>query len=279
VGFRLLRLRTPTLPGQVNSYLIGHRQAVMVDPGTDIPGELDRLRERIWRLLGSGSELRMLLLTHHHRDHAAGASRLSEELHVPVAAHPLSLELLPRSCRPRWSLPLRDGARLSLEPGLDLEVLHTPGHAAGHLCLFEPRRRVLLCGDMVAGRGTILVDPEEGEMSSYLSSLERLASLEPELLLPGHGPPRTGGARVIGELIAHRRWREQRVLGSLRASPSPATSVARQAYQEILAGGASQSLWFLHWALAYRATLAHLIKLEADGLARRCGADCWALAQ
>lgn len=115
-------------------------------------------------------------------------------------------------------------------------------------------------------------------MIRYLFSLERLASLEPELLLPGHGPPRTGAAQVIRELIAHRRWREQRVLDALRASPCPATEVTRQAYQEVLAGGAGQSLWFLHWALAYRSTLAHLIKLEADGLARRCGADGWALA-
>ena len=143
-NFWRVPLRTPGLPGRVNSYLVGDREIVLVDPGSDFAGELERLRGRLWELLGRGGQLRMVLLTHHHHDHVAGALRLADELGVPVAAHPATLEKLPPSRRRRWLRPLEHGARLELSPSLELELLHTPGHAAGHLCLFEPRRRVLL---------------------------------------------------------------------------------------------------------------------------------------
>lgn len=251
-------LRTPTLPPATHTtcHLLGHERALLVDPGSPYPGELARLRPTLHRLLGSGGALASILLTHHHRDHTGGALELARELRIPVAAHAETLARVPLGGVER--LALAEGTRLELEPGLALEVLHTPGHAPGHLCLFEPRARVLLGGDMVPGIGTTLVAPPEGEMTAYLASLERLRALDPALILPAHGPPIEGGAQAIERLITHRRWREQRVADALRLEPRDALAIALEAYAELAPWQAG---------LALRSTLAHLAKLEHEGVA------------
>jgi glyoxylase-like metal-dependent hydrolase (beta-lactamase superfamily II) len=255
-------LRTPTLPPATHTtcYLLGHEQAILVDPGSPYPGELARLRPTLHRLLGSGGGLAAILLTHHHRDHAGGALELARELRIPVAAHAETLSRVPLPGVER--LALDEGARLELAPGLALEVLHTPGHAPGHLCLFEPGERVLLGGDMVPGIGTTLVEPPEGELAAYLASLERLRALDPALILPAHGPPIEEGAAAIGRLIEHRRWREQRVADALRVEPRDPLAIAREAYAELAPWQAG---------LALRSTLAHLAKLAHEGRAIRDG--------
>ncbi len=257
-------LRSATLPPATHTtcYLLGREQAIVVDPGSAYPGELARLRPAIHRLLGSGGALAAILLTHHHRDHVAGAATLALELRVPVIAHERTLARLALvGVRTR---ALGEGAQLALEPELALEVLHTPGHAPGHLCLFEPRERVLLGGDMVPGLGTTLVDPGagEGDLATYLASLERLRALEPALILPAHGPPLAEGEAAIRRLIMHRLWREHRVEGALRLEPRDALALAREAYAEL-------APWQI--GLALRSTLAHLEKLEREGRAAREG--------
>ena len=124
----------------------------------------------------------------------------------------------------------------------------------------------MVAGDMVAGVGTILVEPSEGDMRAYLASLERMKALKPTRLLPAHGPVIAEPADRLDFYVQHRLWREQRVLLAL-ADHGPATSAAlvRHAYADVPAA--------VH-PLAERSLVAHLVKLEGDGHAGRDG-DTW----
>jgi glyoxylase-like metal-dependent hydrolase (beta-lactamase superfamily II) len=251
-----------------NCYVIGHREALVVDPGSAYPKELERLRRVLWRLRGQGGRVEAVFLTHHHKDHTGGALTLCKELDAPLAGHPdtLSRLLLPGT-RPDL-LGVWEGHRFHCD-GLELDCIPTPGHTPGHLCLFEVRRRVLLTGDMVPGVGTTLVAPPEGDMAVYLESLRRLLNLRPRELLPAHGPPVRGdGEAAIRRLIAHRLWREQRILDAVAGGEERHLgTVTRLAYDDV-------PPWVA--PLAARSAEAHLLKLEREGRVRRTRQDTWA---
>ena len=144
-------------------------------------------------------------------------------------------------------------------------AVFTPGHAEGHLC-FDVGGATI-AGDMVAGIGTILIDPSEGDMTLYLASLERLLARSRDapatILLPAHGPPIVDGPNKLREYLAHRRMREQRVVDALVAAPSSSV-------EELVARAYSDTPRVL-WALAERSLLAHLEKLGREGRARGVG--------
>ena len=138
-------------------------------------------------------------------------------------------------------------------------AVFTPGHAEGHLC-FEVGAATI-AGDMVAGVGTILIDPSEGDMALYLASLERLLARPAAMLLPAHGPAIPDGPAKLREYLAHRRMREDRVVAALPARSTGATldELVAQAYSDT-----PRALW----PLAERSLRAHLDKLVRDGRAR-----------
>ncbi|MBW2533703.1 MAG: MBL fold metallo-hydrolase [Deltaproteobacteria bacterium] len=255
-GFSRIPLRTPTLPPaqHTNCYIVGHEEALVVDPGSPFPGAIARLLRILWRLRGRGGRVAAVLVTHHHADHHGGATAIARALDAPVAAHRETLLRL-RLCGVQ-RIEVEEGHRFEADPGLELTCLHCPGHAPGHLCLSEPGRRVLIVGDMVPGVGTTLVAPPDGDMSAYLASLERLAALQPRLLLPAHGPPLDQGADAILRLVTHRLWREQRIIDALTRGPLDLWAVTREAYADL-------PPWLL--GLATRSTRAHLDKLHREG--------------
>lgn len=265
VFYRSLPLRTLTLPpaSHTNCYVLGHRDALVVDPGTPFRGELQRLRSKLWRIRGSGGTFQAVFLTHHHSDHVASAQQLADELTVPIAAHPGTLARLPLAGP---TVEIDDQHRFVIDQTVEVVSLHTPGHAPGHLCLFEPRRRYLLSGDMIPGGGTTLIRPSDGDMAIYLASLRRLAALEPSCILPAHGPVVRDGTAAVNRLIDHRLWREQRVLRALSSHPQDLPAVTARAYAEVSP---------LLWPLTRLSTLSHLHKLQRDGRATSCDGDRW----
>ncbi|MBW2734270.1 MAG: MBL fold metallo-hydrolase [Deltaproteobacteria bacterium] len=260
-GYLPLHLRAPSLPpgDHVVSTIVGEQQALVVDPGSPFPAEQRRLERLLYRLLGAGGSLQGVLLTHHHRDHVGGALALATRFALPVFAHAETHARVPLGGVTR--IMLDNEEVLNIDGGRrTLRVLHTPGHALGHLCLFEERTGVLLSGDMVLGRGTTLIDPDQGHMGDYLRSLRRLAALHPKIVLPGHGGMVCHGEAAIHRLIAHRVARERRVLMTLREAKAPLTAlgVAREAYRELSPLLAS---------LALRSTCSHLLELRRQGSA------------
>jgi ribonuclease/clavin/mitogillin len=208
-------LHTPTLPPatHTNCVLVGREQALIVDPASPYPEEQERLRALLESRMEAGVTVSRIVLTHHHQDHVGGVEALREAFDVPVAAHAQTAELL--KGRVRVDEFLADGDRIPLGSGRMLHVLHTPGHAPGHLVLHSEEGGWMIAGDMVAGRGTIVIDPPEGDMIAYLAQLARMRDLDPRMLVPSHGPMILSACAMLQKLIDHRAWREGVILDAL----------------------------------------------------------------
>lgn len=256
-GIVLHPMRTEPLPPatHTNAYLVGERDMVLIDPGGDRADDLEALFTLLDALAAEGRVLRLVLLTHHHRDHVAGAAAVRARTGTPVRAHADTARHV------AVDGTLADGDRITLAGGSsgawDLRALHTPGHTRGHLCFVHERTRSLFCGDHIpGGRGTVIIDPPEGDMTAYLASLERLLMEPIETLFPGHGSPQGAAHARIRALIAHRRGREAKVRAALDGVPRTIETLVPAVYDDT-----PEALW--GWAA--RSLLAHLLDLERRG--------------
>jgi ribonuclease/clavin/mitogillin len=269
-SLQLFPARTPTLlpATHTNSYALGGRDVLLIEPATPYEDE-----QRAWidwarGLVSQGRKLVAIVATHHHEDHVGGLDVLARELDVSVWAHDLTVERLAPSTRAAVTRRLSDGDQLLLEGPRDesWRVLHTPGHAPGHVCLFEERTRTAIVGDMVASVGTILIAPGDGDMTVYLEQLERLALLDASLALPAHGDPIDAPTVLFRKYVTHRLAREARVLAAVKragAAGADAAALVPDAYADTP----------VHlWPIAKLSLEMHLEKLVRDGLVARIGA-------
>jgi ribonuclease/clavin/mitogillin len=274
-GFVCFPLRTPTKPPatHTNCYIVGHREFVVIDPGSPYEEEQSALAACVDDMLAEGRTLREIVLTHYHPDHVAGAEHLRAHLdgRVTVAAHRLTAEALGDTVRVDRFIEDGDVIELAGKPSLQLRAMHTPGHTRGHLSFYEERTQTLVVGDNILGLGSVLIEPPQGSVRDYLASLERYRALLPrvKVLYGGHGPP-MGNPRVkIEGYIAHRLEREANILQAVREGASTPKEIVERVYTDVSPK--------LH-AMAERAVLAHLEKLEADDLVRRAGDGRYAAA-
>ena len=263
-------VRTPTKPPatHTNCYLIfSSSEILVIDPGSPYEDERQALAKCVDDLIVEGRMVREIILTHAHPDHVAGVDALNDHLatakeaRVPVAAHRLTADSLGNQLSvDRW---IEDCEVLELmgEPEIKLRAMFTPGHARGHLCFYDERIGALISGDNIVGFGSVLIDPADGNMRDYLDSLERMRAL-PNLsvLFGGHGPAVANPYEKIDEYISHRRQREELILAVVRDGASSPKEIVARAYVDVSPKA---------HAMAERAVLAHLEKLEADGLVSR----------
>ncbi len=268
-GYICFPVRTPTRPPatHTNCYLIyTSREILVIDPGSPYEDEQQELARGIDVLIAGGRNVRQIALTHVHPDHIAGVNAIKAHINnkygssVQVSAHRSTAESLKGQCDVDRFIEDDEMISLDGEPRIDLHALHTPGHARGHLCFHDERSGALISGDNVVGFGSVLIDPPEGNMRDYLDSLARMRAL-PKLsvLFGGHGPPVANPYEKIDEYIAHRLDREKAILDAVTAGALTTKAIVAHVYTDVSPKA---------HALAERAVLAHLEKLEADGLVR-----------
>jgi glyoxylase-like metal-dependent hydrolase (beta-lactamase superfamily II)/8-oxo-dGTP pyrophosphatase MutT (NUDIX family) len=251
-----------TGPG-TNSYLVGdpHTGYIVIDPG---PADGDHL-QRLWR--AAGGDIRAIVCTHSHPDHAPGALPLRA-----LCDHPppiLGLPSAPTARQHSHFVPERALAHEELltlhghspadEVRHTLQVLHTPGHAANHLCLLLLEDGLLFSGDHILNGSTTVVDPPDGDMAAYLDSLDLLdaACLQHgvEFILPAHGYVLENARHAIAQLKAHRLKREAKIIAVMQAQPQGTLEAwVQAAYDDV-----PPRLW----PVAARSLLAHVERIRA----------------
>lgn len=234
-----------TLEG-TNTYLVGDPtsgEVVVVDPG---PALADHRRAVDSAVGALDAAVAAVVVTHHHADHAEAAG-WAQEWEAPL--HAFDERLVPDA------QPLSDDATMHVA-GVTLEAVHTPGHASDHLCLRVDQTGVILTGDHILGRGTTVVAWPDGDMAAYMTSLQRLRSLDGTALYPGHGPPLADAGAAVDEYLSHRVEREQQVLSALAAGEVTPGGIVVRVYADVDT--------VLHPA-AERSVRAHLAKLVDEG--------------
>jgi glyoxylase-like metal-dependent hydrolase (beta-lactamase superfamily II) len=225
-----------------NTYIFGGDDLAIIDPGPDDDGHIDAIVEGIAEM---GGKAAIILITHSHLDHLPGAFSLQRRIQVPIAAFAPILGV---------DLTLRHGQRMTIG-GHAVRTLHTPGHAADHLCFHLEDDKALFSGDLIVGEGTVVIG-RDGELDEYLDSLRSLLPLGLRLILPGHGPVIADpNARVEG-YIAHRLEREAQILDAIRDGASTNQEIVAEVYAEIDPR--------LH-PVAAQSVDAHLRKLVREG--------------
>jgi glyoxylase-like metal-dependent hydrolase (beta-lactamase superfamily II)/8-oxo-dGTP pyrophosphatase MutT (NUDIX family) len=258
---RIRRLTAPnpgamTGPG-TNTYLLGEAESgiAVIDPGPLIESHVEAI------LGAAGGPIRWILCTHSHVDHSPAAA--------PLKARTGALVLGMRARYPDRQDPtfapdreLTHGERLEIA-GLAVRVLHTPGHASNQLCFLEEGERLLFTGDHLMQGSTVVINPPDGDMATYLASLRLLLDERLDHIAPGHGFLMARPHEMVERVLVHRRERENKVLAQLAAhGPAALDALLPHVYEDVPPR--------MH-PVASRSLLAHLLKLRDEGRAAEAG--------
>lgn len=245
------------------SYIVGHGQVAIIDPGPDdvvhVAALLDAVRDET---------VTHIFVTHTHRDHSPAAAKIKDATGAKVLAqgphrparplHTGEIRRLDASVdldfRP--DITLADGEIVNGK-GWTLQAVATPGHTANHMAYAFKEADLLFAGDHVMAWSTTIVAPPDGAMSDYMASLHKLAERSEPLYLSGHGAPVRDAPRYVQYLIRHRQAREASILHRLGKGAADIPTIVRAVYIGLdprLVGAAALSV------------LAHLEELVARGI-------------
>lgn len=234
------------------TWLLKGRVSTLIDAGSGEPAHRDAVAAAL-----VGAPLQQVIVTHGHGDHASGAPALAERF--PDARFfkfpwPGRDEKWPV----RW-MPLADGDAI-VAGDTTLTVVHTPGHAPDHICLWHQTTRDLFAADLAMETGSIYIPSSSkgGDLRNYLLSLSRVIALGPRRLLPAHGAIIEDPEPLLRGFITHREARERQVLAALADGLTSADAILGRIYPDIRPAMA---------AFARDTIVAHLEKLQREGRA------------
>ncbi|MYF88194.1 MAG: MBL fold metallo-hydrolase [Boseongicola sp. SB0676_bin_33] len=250
-----------------NSYIVGQEQVAVIDPGPEDEAHLDAILRAT-----AGERVTKILITHAHSDHSPLARTLAERTGAavlgfgpPEAGRNATMQGLAKAGLAgggegvdslfRPDIQISDGDVVSGKDW-ELEVVHSPGHFAGHLAFRMDD--VVFSGDHVMDWSSSLVSPPDGNVRDFMQTSERLASLGARRFLPGHGPDIQEPEERLSWLITHRQARADAILDALGTSPQSVEELARTVYTDT----PPEML-----PAASRNVFAHLIDMVERGLA------------
>ena len=236
------------------TYLLPGRSPVLIDAGVGATSHLEEIAQR------TPSGPQHVVVTHIHGDHASGVDAIATRwADTRFSKHP-------------W--PERDGKYVvawqaltdgqHIDAGDDqLEVVHTPGHSPDHIALWHAPLRTLFAGDLVVqGSTVVILASAGGSLSQYLQSLQRAIDLNPSRILPAHGPAIDDPLALLHKYITHRHQREAQVREAIDSGARSIDAIVARIYT-----GLSDVLV----PMAHESVLAHLLKLQDDGVVARVG--------
>jgi len=253
---RVLRVLAPnpspmTLEG-TNSYLIfAGARALAIDPGPPIAAHVDAI---VAAAAAHDATIAAIAVTHGHPDHAPAAALLRARTGAPVYGHARATFAVDRVVGEADRIVVADdgGAEATLR------VFDAPGHARDHLAFAFDVEAALFTGDIVVGRGTIVIAPPYGDMRAYQRTLARLRRdcAGARTIYGGHGDAVRNPRAKLDEYIAHRERREVELLAALDLGERTLPQLVATIYAAVTP---------VLWPAAARQLLAYLIALESEG--------------
>jgi glyoxylase-like metal-dependent hydrolase (beta-lactamase superfamily II) len=195
-----------------NVYLLVDDDLTLVDTG--LPGRADLILEQIEELGYSPSDIKRIIITHHHADHIGSLAALKEATQAEVIAHPADAPYIdgtlpqPGPASPQWlsrflarfgwlwatepvavATLVNDGDELPILGGM--KILHTPGHTPGSICLYLQDKDLLIAGDLLANRFGLKLPSGSftADINQEIQSVKRVTGLEFDIICFGHGSP------------------------------------------------------------------------------------------
>jgi len=309
-GIYRLPLSLPSsFQSYINSYLVkGNNEHLLIDTGWNTDEAFDSLKKQLADISINLEDISQIVVTHAHPDHYGLGGKLRELYGTKLALHYREKdfidsryvnmdELLQQMAQ--WlqvnGVPPDELAELQtaslgmakfVAPRLpditlyggetittghfSLKVLWTPGHAPGHVCLYEPTQKILFSGDHILPTITSHVglhpQTSSNPLGDYFDSLNQLKQLDVKLVLPGHEYPFTDFKLRLEEIMQHHKQRNSEILSALNANPKTAYQIATEITWMSDTNGVSWdklSSWDKRMAILE--TLSHLEAMRATG--------------
>lgn len=248
------------------TYIIGHGDVAVIDPGPMLGEHVDALLRAI-----EGETVSHILVTHTHKDHSPAAKPLKALTGAPTYAYG------PHGSGQQSSsdVQVEEGGDMDFRPDVEIrhgeiiegdgwtvECVYTPGHTSNHMCFALKEEKALFTGDHVMGWSTSIVSPPDGNMEQYMASLDLLLERDDEIYWPTHGPAIQDTKPFVRAFIAHREERERQILEQLAAGHTRIADMVPVMYAAV-----DKRLY----PAAARSVFAHMEHLVARGLVHANG--------
>jgi glyoxylase-like metal-dependent hydrolase (beta-lactamase superfamily II) len=242
-----------------SSFIVGHGEVALIDPGPDDERHLDALLAAL-----PGERIAHILITHTHMDHSPLAARLKAASGATIlASDRLSGARADTDLRLDASIDrgfvydraIADGEVIAGD-GWTLEAVFTPGHLSNHMAYALHEEKALFCGDHVMAWATSVIAPPDGHMGDYFASLRKLLERDDEIYYPAHGPLRRNPLPLVRGYLAHRRMREEAIFNRIKSGDGTIDRIVAAIYADVDPR--------LHAAAAL-STLAHIEHLIEQG--------------
>ncbi|MBL4864699.1 MAG: MBL fold metallo-hydrolase [Rhodobiaceae bacterium] len=241
------------------TYIIGTGTVAVIDPGPLNDAHLKALLDAV-----EGETVSHILITHCHMDHSPGAAPFK------AATGAKTYAFGPHgSGKPQDGIQSEEGADRAFVPdvevrhgdiidgpGWTVECVFTPGHTSNHMSFCLKEEKALFTGDHVMGWSTSVISPPDGDMATYVASLELLLDRDDAIYWPTHGPAITEPKPFVRSFIAHREDRERQIVEQIEAHHTTIGDMVPVMYASV-----DKRLY----PAAARSVLSHLIKMESEG--------------